>query len=122
MIVMKFGGTSVGGATQITCAARLIREQYDQQPVVVVSAISGVTDLLLEAYNSDLDQRKQCQERLAVMHAVIIDELWPDATKSTSHHAYVAGQLKRLSRLLTLPRSRALRDQILGIGEILSSY
>jgi aspartokinase len=42
---MKFGGTSVGSAERIRGVAARVRERLDRQPVVVVSALSGVTDL-----------------------------------------------------------------------------
>ncbi len=44
---MKFGGTSVGSAERIRGVAARVRERLDQKPVVVVSALSGVTDLLI---------------------------------------------------------------------------
>ena len=46
---MKFGGTSMGSAERIRTAASLCAEQYRVRPVAaVVSAMSKVTDLLLE--------------------------------------------------------------------------
>jgi len=47
MLVMKFGGTSVAGARQIRQAGGIIRRFAGQRPVVVVSAMAGVTDDLL---------------------------------------------------------------------------
>jgi bifunctional aspartokinase / homoserine dehydrogenase 1 len=48
-LVMKFGGTSVGSAERMEVAARLSQEQQKKRPVaIVVSAMSKVTDLLLE--------------------------------------------------------------------------
>jgi aspartokinase len=50
LLVMKFGGTSVGSADRMRVAARLSAEQRKKRPlVIVVSAMSGVTDLLLDA-------------------------------------------------------------------------
>ena len=49
MIVVKFGGTSVGAAAQIDQAARIVHEMREQKPVVVVSAMAGITDALLMA-------------------------------------------------------------------------
>ena len=43
---MKFGGTSVGGTAPIRNTISIIQEKLDQQPIVVVSAMSKVTDLL----------------------------------------------------------------------------
>jgi bifunctional aspartokinase / homoserine dehydrogenase 1 len=50
--VMKFGGTSVGDASCITRAAQIVAEAAKQHSVVaVVSAMSGVTNRLVEAAN-----------------------------------------------------------------------
>jgi aspartate kinase len=47
-LVIKFGGTSVGGGTEFVRAARIAAEAAASRPVaVVVSAMSGVTDTLL---------------------------------------------------------------------------
>ncbi len=46
---MKFGGTSMGSADRIRTAAQLSLEQQRRRPVLaVVSAMSKITDLLLE--------------------------------------------------------------------------
>src|ERR1700704_2673661 len=48
-IIMKFGGTSMGDAQRIRHCAELVKKQAGEHRVVaVVSAMSGVTDALLE--------------------------------------------------------------------------
>jgi len=47
VIVVKFGGTSVGDAEAITRAASIVEGRLDRQPVVVVSALGGATNALL---------------------------------------------------------------------------
>ena len=52
MIVMKFGGTSVGTGERIANVGRISKRARDRlgtPPVVVVSAMSGVTDSLVRA-------------------------------------------------------------------------
>jgi len=49
MIVMKFGGTSVMDATAIDRTAQIVKGRLPRRPVVVVSAMSKVTDALLAA-------------------------------------------------------------------------
>src|SRR5690242_8756266 len=49
MIVMKFGGTSVEDSAAIDRAAKIVAERRERTPVVVVSAMSKVTDQLLAA-------------------------------------------------------------------------
>lgn len=47
MIVLKFGGTSVGDADAIARAAEIVGSRRDRGPVVVVSALAGVTNALI---------------------------------------------------------------------------
>src|SRR2546426_8143726 len=47
MIVMKFGGTSLAGAAQIRQVGSIVRRFARSKPVVVVSAMAGVTDDLI---------------------------------------------------------------------------
>ena len=47
MIVMKFGGTSVGSADAIIRVRDIIQSRKAQQPVVVTSAVGGVTNKLV---------------------------------------------------------------------------
>ncbi len=48
MIVVKFGGTSLAGTERLRAAARIVAAHHrDQGVVCVVSAMAGVTDLLL---------------------------------------------------------------------------
>ena len=47
MIVLKFGGTSVGDAEAIKRTAGIVRSRLDRKPIVVVSALAGVTNALL---------------------------------------------------------------------------
>ena len=47
MIVVKFGGTSVGDAEAIERTAAIVKGRLARQPVVVVSALGGATNALL---------------------------------------------------------------------------
>ncbi|HEY4303481.1 MAG TPA: lysine-sensitive aspartokinase 3 [Gemmatimonadaceae bacterium] len=47
MIVLKFGGTSVGDAEAIARTGRIVASRAEQEPIVVVSALAGVTNVLI---------------------------------------------------------------------------
>jgi aspartate kinase len=49
MIVMKFGGTSVQNSQAIGQVMKIVSGRLDRSPVVVVSAMAGVTDALIRA-------------------------------------------------------------------------
>jgi aspartate kinase len=78
MIVMKFGGTSVGSADAIKRVVEIIRQRLLDNPVVVVSAVGGITNLLLEAARKARDRSRQglrLVERIRRTHFQIISNL-----------------------------------------------
>src|ERR1700694_4628630 len=80
LLVMKFGGTSMGSAERIRVAAGICSEQKERRPIVaVVSAMSGVTDLLLNtlrhAEAGDQAGIEANLERLSERHLETCNEL-----------------------------------------------
>jgi aspartate kinase len=75
VIVMKFGGTSVGSADRIRVVAELVRERRSRQVAVVVSALGGITDLLIRgarlALARDAGWERVASEVLSRHHATI---------------------------------------------------
>ena len=59
MLTMKFGGTSVGDIQRLQEVVSIVQSHLSRQPVVVASAMGGVTDVLLEtaqlAVQRDID-------------------------------------------------------------------
>ena len=85
-LVMKFGGTSVGSADALVSAAQIIcNAKKDWARVVVVtSAMSGVTDLLLQsaslAAHGKLDSLAEAESTLRQKHFSALDSLVKDET------------------------------------------
>ena len=79
MIIMKFGGTSVANFEAITRTIFIIGGKLDQKPVVVVSALSKVTDLLYRisdaAASKDASLTKELLTELRQRHLVLASEL-----------------------------------------------
>ncbi|NDG20788.1 MAG: aspartate kinase, partial [Proteobacteria bacterium] len=67
-IVVKFGGTSVANIERILNAAKLIKSKVDEghQVVVVVSAMSGVTNDLIKK-SKEIDQNFDVEEYDALL-------------------------------------------------------
>ena len=76
---MKFGGTSVEGATAFQNAAGIVSERQALRPVVVVSAMAGFTDALLnsvkEALNGDASNAGSTLDKHFDRHLRVIDAL-----------------------------------------------
>ncbi|HOT91285.1 MAG TPA: aspartate kinase [Anaerolineae bacterium] len=88
-LVMKFGGTSVGGASAIAQAAAIVQEQaraWDRL-VVIVSAMRGVTDALIRgartAAAGDTQTYPALVTDLRVRHTLAVAELLRDIEART---------------------------------------
>ena len=64
ILVLKFGGTSVGSVDLIKSAAQIIKKEYDlgHNIAVVVSAMSGTTNELIENINLINSENKNAQD------------------------------------------------------------
>lgn len=118
MIVMKFGGTSVGSASRIKGVAEIVKSRLDQKPIVVVSAVSGVTDLLIKAGQEALKKNKMVGQ-IADIHIKIIEELGLDVS-------IIAKNLEELGKLLMNVYekgdiNRQEIDELMSFGERMSS-
>jgi bifunctional aspartokinase / homoserine dehydrogenase 1 len=80
-LVMKFGGTSVGNSSAMAQAVQIVKANHLQWPrlVVVTSALSGITDLLLKSARcsilGDLETCHQAMQDLTRLHGIIGDEI-----------------------------------------------
>jgi aspartate kinase len=89
-LVMKFGGTSVGGAPAVTQAAAIVQEQAQawEHLVVIVSAMRGVTDALIQgartAASGDGQTYASLVTDLRVKHTLAVAELLSDADERTA--------------------------------------
>ena len=95
MIVLKFGGTSVGSSSAIRRVGSIIQERLERQPFVVVSAVGGVTDRLFELRDLCLEEQawEDSFASLCGIHRTILEELELDVQ-------LVDGLLEELKGLL----------------------
>ena len=93
MLVMKFGGTSVGTADSIKEVVGIIRDYKDKKPLVVVSALSKVTDMLIEAAKMAVNGEVSVDD-IRERHLDVIKHLELDA-------AILEPELKELGHALT---------------------
>jgi aspartate kinase len=119
MIVMKFGGTSVGIPEHFGVATRLVAERVPRDPVVVVSALAGVTNLLVEFCRSTTG-RPELARLLETRHQEFAHGVGvPSATLEPLLRAWeleAAGWLRSHAVV-----SGGDRDRVLSFGERLSA-
>lgn len=127
-LVMKFGGTSVGSPQALAQAADIVRAASNDWPrvVVVTSAMSGVTNLLLDSANraaqGDVDALEATGRELRDKHFGAAEALIPDPTARAQVRDGIGGlvaafvELCRAMSVLGEASPRAL-DAVASLGE-----
>jgi aspartate kinase len=131
MIVIKFGGTSVGDADRVANAIDIVAERRSDKPIVVVSALAGVTNDLVSASEAACaqDPRRVAQiiRGVRARHEDVAMRLVQQ--KSDFFEAFIKQVNKQIEEIDTILRGIALlgeitpraRDKVMSIGEQLSS-
>lgn len=120
--VAKFGGTSVADHAAMSLSATIIKNN-PQAKVVLISACSGVTNLLVELANgiADNEQRSQRLQQLHTIHQNILNDLaQPDSVAGEIHQ--LLSQVAALAEEAVYAPSIALTDQLVAHGELLSTF
>lgn len=123
MKVLKFGGTSVGSAERIRSVAHLVND--NQPKIVVLSAMSGTTNTLVEIsnclYRNEKQEALNIIQNLEVNYYIVVTELF--ATE-----AYIRRGKEFIQTIFTYLRSFINKDfyplqekAVLAQGEIMST-
>ena len=148
MIVMKFGGTSVGTTDSIDSAAKIVGAAVEKQAkcegalerpdhgpespgvLVVVSAMGGVTNTLIDAAQAaaagDETPYRDARSQLLVRHQVVAGQLIEDGVERAGLGRLFDNRLRefeRLCRSITVLGELTQRglDVVSGVGERLSA-
>jgi bifunctional aspartokinase / homoserine dehydrogenase 1 len=129
MQVLKFGGTSVANAENINKVAGIIKSALAKdKTIVVVSALGGITDLLLKSGNlaaqGNLSYKELLQD-ITQRHLTTIKSLLP-VTNQSSILSQVMQQCNEIEDVcngiyLLKELSDRTKDKIVSYGELLSS-
>lgn len=130
MIVAKFGGTSVQDSEAIGRTAAIIEGRLDRQPVVVVSALAGTTNRLIEiaehSSKGELIVALAILEELRTRHFATIRELLggdPSEGEVSSEVGAMFDELAHLAEALSVLGHLTNRshDAVASMGERLSA-
>ena len=129
MLVLKFGGTSMGSAEAIKQVADIVKNKLNESPVmVVVSAMSGTTDLLLSCGTkaSATDETyKDILKQLETRHLDTVKALIPVQQQSAvlSMVKKFCNEMEDICNGIFLLGESSLRtkDKLVSYGELLSS-
>jgi aspartokinase/homoserine dehydrogenase 1 len=128
MKVLKFGGTSVGSVESIKNVKNIV-EAVNEPVIVVVSALGGITDKLINtsklASKGDIEYKKEFEE-IVTRHLSIIQDVVAKS-KRTAVMKKIREILEELENIfigvsLIKDLSPKTSDTIVSYGERLSSY
>lgn len=112
-IVAKFGGTSVATKDAILTVIEIVRQNLNRRPVLVVSAVSGVTDALLKRQVGVVYE----------IHQKLINDLFPNGEIRAEVMSYVDQKLRQVEIIAQRRNlTPADMDELVSFGEIISSY
>ncbi|WP_431110173.1 bifunctional aspartate kinase/homoserine dehydrogenase I [Winogradskyella poriferorum] len=130
MKVLKFGGTSVANAENISKVIKILENESKKHKIaVVVSALGGTTDMLIEA--GELATAKdenylEVFQQIADRHNNVVEVLIKGQKKQTvlKHVNSKLEELKQILQGIYLINefSNKTIDKIVSFGELLSSY
>ncbi|MFW0964945.1 lysine-sensitive aspartokinase 3 [Vibrio parahaemolyticus] len=120
--VAKFGGTSVANFEAMTRCATII-ENNPNTRLVVSSACSGVTNILVELANGvqDQEQRAELLKNLADIHDSILAQL-EDATEASSEVYGILDTVTSLAEAASIQANTKLTDHLVACGELMSTH
>ncbi len=130
MKVLKFGGTSVGSVKSILSLKEIVETEARTQPVVVVvSALGGITDKLINISQMALEGDKRYREEfdsIVERHHQMIDTIITEPKKRENLFQRVDSLFEQLKSIyfgvyLIHDLSKKTQDAIVSYGERLSS-
>ncbi len=123
MIIMKFGGTSVGSSESIQKVVDIITsEQRDK--IVVLSAFSGVTNILVkinELYKSENENILQKVYDLQARCEEVVTPLFQTGTYLEVALNFVSEKTEEIKGLIQTPFDPLIQKRIIAQGELIST-
>lgn len=123
MIVMKFGGTSVGSSESIEQVLEIISSEKKDK-IVVLSAFSGVTNLLVEInaqYEKGNENIHETLKQLERRCLQVVNPLFKTATYLQVAQNFVELKINEIRSLILSPFSEINTKKIIAQGELIST-
>jgi aspartate kinase len=123
MKILKFGGTSVGNPDRMRALIPLIND--DERKIVVLSAMSGTTNSLVEItgllYSEDINAASAKIEELRSRYLVVVEDLYAfEGTKQIGHEM-INSHFDYVLNFTLNPFSKHNEKAILAQGELIST-
>lgn len=126
MRVMKFGGTSVTKSESVFAIKKLIEKYNHKDIIIVVSALSKITDLLVQLSKEyDNQEINRIISEIRYKHQEWVNNIFYDKDEHFKENAFlkIESYLNELANLPNNFKSQEMRhDKIVSFGETMSSF
>ena len=120
---MKFGGTSVGNPDRMKALIPLIND--DERKIVVLSAMSGTTNSLVEIadllYAGNINEASAKNNNLRSKYHQVVDELYSTETFKKSGHELIDSHFEYIRNFTLRVFTKLQEKAILAQGELIST-
>jgi len=121
-VVIKFGGTSVASREAVSAIVKITKRLLKKRPVVVLSAVRGVTEMLLALSKC---RKREVLGRISAlrnMHKKLAADIFHSEETESEIMEYVDVQLARAEKIALRGRFTPEKiDELVSFGEIMSS-
>jgi aspartate kinase len=130
MVVMKFGGASLRDGKSVKQISKIIKKRLPEQPIIVLSAVNGITDILLRATKQALEDESTIVDNLnqiASVHRKLVAETISSPPIRTRTQENLDMLISRLERVLygvayTSELTPRTCDLVMTFGERMSVH
>jgi len=120
---MKFGGTSVGNHDRMKALIPLIND--DERKIVVLSAMSGTTNSLVEIadllYAGNINEASDKNNNLRSKYHQVVDELFTSENIKKSGHGLIDSHFEYIRNFTLRVFTKLQEKAILAQGELIST-
>lgn len=125
MKVLKFGGTSLANVERIKNVVQIISRDSEEK-IIVLSAMSGTTNTLIEiadlALQKKSDESKQLLTQLFDKKTKVIKELFTNKTYETKALKWLEDLFKQIANKIDLDFGSVEERFLVAQGEFISTY
>jgi aspartate kinase len=123
MKIMKFGGTSVGNPERLKALIPLINNE--EKKIVVLSAMSGTTNSLVEItnflYNDNTNEASIKNEELREKYHSVVDDLFVSDNYKKTGHELIDSHFEYIRNFTLRVFTKLQEKAILAQGELIST-
>ena len=129
MKVLKFGGSSVANSKALSNVINIIKKNKNEKIVIVVSALGGITDILLEMLYKAIKKKNSYKTFLNLIEEIHLDPIqeFIPIEEQSELISFLKSKINEIEDVLNAisiinEDTESIQSKVLSYGEVLSSF